>query len=91
MSDEINAYAIKDCHARQFPCIPDVRDPILSVRYLGIHWAQTEDKKALTAMGKKATDLGLVVCIIRRHRCIRLSDFQKVILHKEDEPEEFAD
>lgn len=83
MLTEFGAFTLKDCREKKFPCLPNPLDPVLSIRYLAEEWAQLTGDKAFAELGNRAELLGLVVCTLNRHRCIRMSDFEKVVADEE--------
>lgn len=84
MSTEFNSYVLQKCFEGNFPCIPDVNDPIVSTKFIAMAWMGYEGPNDISKVASVAEEKGLVVCEIKRQKCIRLSDAKKLVVDDEE-------
>ncbi len=53
---------------------------MLAVPYILEAWLLETGKDAKAAAGNKAEEMGIVVCEIKRHKMVNLSDVQRLIV-----------
>lgn len=79
MSTDFNVFVIQESHNLQYPCIPDAQDPVIAVAYLMESWCKLESKSRIAEWNKRARDMGLMECEIRRFVMIKLSNARKLL------------
>lgn len=77
---EFHGFVLRNCQEMRLPCLPDVTDPIVAIRYVAMAWCGVEGKNQVNELVTTAKERGLIACTIRRQPCIRLSDASKLVL-----------
>lgn len=62
-----------------FPCIPDITDPIVAVRYIALKWLGLKSRNGQDDYVERAKQLDLIVTTIRKHPCMAISRVRKLI------------
>lgn len=76
----MHIFVLKQCQEAGYPCVPDLNDPIVAVKYIVTKWLGHDGRNSIEEYVNRAINLGFVCCEIKRHQCMRLSDAHKLVI-----------